>query len=199
MAFERLRAHGAVVGTVAVIAVAGLSVVSLVGAEGRFEQFDRDGGAGAGTTASHSTPPATDPVPSTATPTTTAVPGPPSGLLAELFALMNADRAAHGVGPLTWDDRLGAAAQQATDAMAVSGLVAPQDLDALLALGFARAAQTTLTGPYDVTATSAEYGWMGSTQPRATLLDPALRVVGIGATSSPDGRIWIAADFGAPA
>jgi uncharacterized protein YkwD len=190
MAFERLRAHGAAVGTTAVIALAGVSVVSLAVAEGRLEQYDRDRGAAAGTAASHST---------TTTPTTTIVPGPPSGLLSELFARLNADRAAHGLGPLTWDDRLGAAAQQATAAMAASGLVAPQDLDALLVFGFARAAQTTLTGPYDVTATSAEYGWMGSTQPRATILDPALRVVGIGATSSPDGRIWIAADFGAPA
>ena len=198
MALERLRAHGAAVGTIAVVAAGALSVVSLVVTEGRLEQFDQshDRGAATATAPAHSA--ATTPTTPT-TPTTTAVPGPPVGLLSELFALMNADRAANGVGPLTWDDRLGAAAQHASDAMAATGLVAPQDLDALLALGFAHAAQTTLTGPHDLTAASAQYGWMGSTPQRTTILDPGLRIVGFGTTSSPDGRIWIAADFGAPA
>jgi uncharacterized protein YkwD len=202
MAFERLRAHGAAVGTIAVIIVAGVSVVSLVVAEGRLEQVDHNGRAdGASTVPVVASPPSIDPAPSTmsTTTTTTAVPGPPSGLVAEPFALMNADRAARGVPPLTWDDRLGAAAQDASDAMAESGLVAQQDLDALLALGFARAAANVLTGPYDVTATSAEYGWMGSAPHRATILDAGLRSVGIGATSSPDGRIWMAVDFGGAA
>ena len=80
--------------------------------------------------------------------------------------------------------------------MAESGLDAQQDLDALLALGFDRAAANVLTGPYDVTATSAEHGWMGSAPHRATILDSALRSVGIGATSSRDGQVWIVADFG---
>ena len=53
-----------------------------------------------------------------------------------------------------------------------------------------------LTAPYSVTATSAEYGWMGSAPHRATILDSGLEHVGIGATSSLDGRIWIAVDFG---
>jgi uncharacterized protein YkwD len=192
MAFERLRAHGAAVGTVAVLAVAGVSVVSLAVAEARLEQFDHDGRAEAATTL-----PAMSP--STTTPPATAAPVPPSGLLAELFALMNADRAGRGLGPLTWDARLGTAAQQTSDAMAESEVVAPQDVDALLALGFSRAGQLVLTGPNDVTATSAEYGWMGSSPHRATILDATLRNVGIGATRSADGRIWIAADFGAAA
>ena len=199
MAFERLRAHGAAVGTVAVLAVAGVSVLSLAVAEGRLEQFDRDGRADAATTVPAVTPTPAPPSTTTTAPTATVVSGPPSGLLAELFALMNADRASRGLGPLTWDDRLSTGAQQTSDAMAESGAVAPHDVDALLALGFSRAGQLVLTGPYDVTATSAEYGWMGSTPHRATILDGALRSVGIGATSSRDGRIWIAADFGAAA
>ena len=214
MAFERLRAHGAVVGTLAVLAIGAVSVGSLVVAEGRLEQFDRNRRTAAATAAASSSTvppaavatPATDPAPApaptatTSTTTTTAVaPGPPSGLLRDLFATMNADRTANGLPPLAWDDRLSAAAQHATDAMAASGLAAPPDLDALLALGFTRAAQTVLTAPHDVTATSVEYGWMGSTPQRATILDPALRSVGIGATSSPEGHVWIAADFGAAA
>jgi uncharacterized protein YkwD len=194
MAFERLRAHGAAVGTAAVLANAGVSVLSLAVAEGRLEQFDRNGVADAATTLPSAAPSTT-----AATPPATAAPGPPSGLAAELFALINADRAGRGLGPLTWDDRLSAAAQQTSDAMAESGVVAPQDVDAVLALGFDRAGQLVLTGPYDVTATSAEYGRMGSPPHRATILDATLRKVGIGATTSRDGRIWIAADFGAAA
>jgi len=195
MAFERLRAHGAAVGTAAVLAIAGVSVLSLAVAEGRLEQFDRDGRADAATTLRAVAPASTAATP----PTATVVPGPPSGLLGELFALLNADRAGRGLDPLTWDNRLSTAAQQTSDSMAESGVVAPQDVDALLALGFHRAGQLVLTGPYDVTATSAEYGWMGSTPHRATILDAALRSVGLGAASSRDGRIWIAADFGAAA
>jgi uncharacterized protein YkwD len=195
MAFERLRAHGAAVGTSAVLVLAGVSVMSLAVAETRLEQYDRDGRADAATVLPSTPPPST----TTTAPAAPVVSGPPSGLLAELFALLNADRAGRGLGPLSWDGRLSAAAQQTSDAMAESGAVAPPDVDALLALGFTRAAQLVLTAPYDVTATSADYGWMGSAPHRATILDAALRSVGIGATSSPDGRIWIAADFGASA
>ncbi len=200
MAFERLRAHSAIVGAVAVSAVAGVSVASLVVAEGRLKRLDRyDANDAAATVPVATVPPSTGPAPSaTSTPTTTTAieSVPPSGLLTELFALMNADRARRGLAPLTWDQGLADAAQHVSDAMAESGLVAHQDLGAILALGYARAAENVLTAPYSVTATSAEYGWMGSAPHRAAILDSGLQRVGIGATSSPDGRIWIAVDFG---
>ena len=199
MAFERLRAHGALVGAIAVVAVAGVSVTSLIVAEGRLEQFDRDGGATSSSTRASSAPaPTTDRAPSTTAPptTTTTVAGPPAGFATELFGLMNADRANRGLAPLTWDQRLSATAQHVSDAMAESGLVAHQDLTAILALGYGRAAENVLTGPSSVTAISAEYGWMNSAPHRAVILDAGLGRVGIGATSSADGRIWIAVDFG---
>ena len=80
--------------------------------------------------------------------------------------------------------------------MAKSTVLAQQDLTAILALGYARANENVLTGPSTVTATSAEYGWMGSAPHRASILSTTVRSIGIGATSSVDGRIWIAADFG---
>ena len=43
---------------------------------------------------------------------------------------------------------------------------------------------------------SIEYGWMASSSHRATILDPGLQHVGIAATSSPDGRLWIAVHLG---
>jgi uncharacterized protein YkwD len=120
-------------------------------------------------------------------------------MLAELFALMNSDRAARGLAPLTWDERLAANAQGVSDTMAESELVAPKELSAILALGYTRAGENVLTAPYAATATSIEYGWMGSSSSRASILDGGVQHVGIGATSSPDGRIWIAVDFGGSA
>lgn len=195
MALERLRSRGAVVGAVAVVLVAGVSVASLVVAEGRLEQFHRDAD-----TAAPSTPTIVESPPSTTAPLAApVVAGPPAGFETELFALMNADRAGRGLTALTWDDRLAGTAQHASDAMADAGLVAQQDLGAILALGYARGAENVLTGPSSVTATSAQYGWMGSTPHRAVILDADFSNVGIGATSSPDGRIWIAVDFGGSA
>ena len=203
MAFERLRAHSAVVGAVAVMAIAGVSVISLVVAEGRLEQFDHYDASDAAAAAHVATvPPSTGPAPSPSTPppTDTVVEsGPPSGLFAELFASINADRAGRGLAPLTWDPRLADTAQRVSDAMAASQLVAHQDLGAILALGYTRAAENVLTAPYSVTATSAEYGWMNSAPHRAAILDSGLQHIGIGATSSPDGRIWLAVDFGGTA
>jgi uncharacterized protein YkwD len=194
MAFERLRAHTGAVGAVAVLAVAGVSVASLVVAESRLEQFDQDRRADTTIVPVEAAPPSTGPAPSTTT--TIVVSGPPAGFSSELFARMNADRATRGLDPLSWDDRLAATAQHVSDAMAESGLVAHQDLSAVLALGYTRAAENVLAGPSSITATSAQYGWMGSTPHRSTILDTDLGRVGIGATSSPDGRVWIAVDFG---
>jgi len=204
MAFERLRAHGAAVSTVAVFALAGVSVVSLAVAHGRLKEFDRDNPADTATAGAsvETVPPSTGPAPSpTATPptTTAAKPGPPAGMFAELFALMNADRGARGLAPLAWDDRLAANAQSVSDTMAESELVAPKDLDAILALGFTRAGENVLISPYAATAVSIEYGWMNSSAHRAAILDAGVQHVGIGATSSRDGQIWIAVDFGGAA
>ena len=205
MALERLRAHGAAVGTVAVIAVAGVSVVSLAVAQGRLKEFDRDHrGETTSAAPSEIVPPSTGPgglsevvSPSTSTTTTTvAKSGPPPGLATELFALMNSDRAARGLEPLTWDGRLAGTAQLLSDTMADTQLVAHQDLEAILALGYTRAGENVLTSPYAANAISIEYGWMSSSAHRATILDAGLQHVGIGATSSLDGRIWIAVDFG---
>src|SRR5262245_61548420 len=173
MAFERLRAHRVVAGAIAVVALAGVSVASLIVAEGRLEQYDQDAGATASTRPAVTTPPSTGPLPSTTAPpttSTTVVAGPPAGFAAELFALINADRGTRGLALLKWDDRLSATAQRVSDAMAASGLVEHQDLTAILALGYARAGENVLTGPYSVTATSAQYGWMGSTPHRGVIL-----------------------------
>ena len=194
MAFERLRAHGAAVGAVAVLVLGGVSVASLVVAEGRLERFDQDKGETASSSQSTSMA-ETEPAPPTTT-TTIAVAGPPAGFATELFELMNDDRATRGLAPLTWDDHLRATAQQLSDVMADAQLVAQQDLDSILALGYGRAAENVLSAPSSVTATAAEDGWMDSPPHRAAILDSSYTAVGIGATSSADGRVWITVHFG---
>jgi uncharacterized protein YkwD len=202
MAFDRLRAHGAAVGTVAVIAVAGVSVLSLVVAQGRLKEFDRDTRTEASSSApAEKVPPSTSPAasPAPSTTTTTVKSGPAAGTLTELFALMNADRSARGLAPLEWDDRLAGTAQRVSDTMAESQLVTDEDLGPILALGYTHAGANRLVAPYASTGISIEYGWMGSSTTRATILDSGLQHVGIASTSSPDGRIWIAVHFGGTA
>jgi uncharacterized protein YkwD len=200
MAFERLRSRGAVFGAVAVVLVAGVSVTSLVVAEGRLERLHPDTDSQQAAPEPTAPPaPSAPPAPAPSTTPSAVVVGPPAGFATELFALMNADRTSRGLTPLTWDQRLAGTAQHASDAMAEAGLVAQQDLGAIVALGYARGAENVLTGPSSVTATSAQYGWMGSTPHRTVILDANLSSVGVGATSSPDGRIWIAVDFGGSA
>jgi len=199
MAFERLRAHSVAVSTVAVVAVAGVSVLSLVVAQGRLKEYDRNLHADTTSAAPRETvPPSTSPgaSPASSTTTTAVKPGPPAGMLTDLFVFMNADRSARGLAPLAWDDRLSVTAQGVSDTMAVSQVVAPKDLRAILALGYTRAGENVMTTPYSATATSIEYGWMGSSSQRASIIDSGLQYVGIGATSSPDGRMWITAYFG---
>ena len=43
---------------------------------------------------------------------------------------------------------------------------------------------------------AVENAWMGSTPHRAAILDDAYTAVGIAATSSADGRVWITVHFG---
>jgi uncharacterized protein YkwD len=191
MAFERLRAHGAAVGAVAVLLLGGLSAASLVVAEGRLAELDQDAAARAERTTT------TTPTTTTAAATTaTVTSGPSVGFAAELFTLINSDRATRGLAPLVWDGHLHATAQHVSDVMAESELIAQQDLAPVHALGYGRAAENVLTASSSVTAAAVENAWMGSTPHRAAILDDAYTAVGIAATSSADGRVWITVHFG---
>jgi uncharacterized protein YkwD len=199
MAFERFRAHSAVLGAVAVLAAGAVSVASLVVAEGRLEQFDQDRDRDSSTmTATVAAATSASAPPSTASPTTTTtvVSRPPTGLPTHLFASLNLTRTAQGLAPLTWSDRLSTTAQRVSDAAAASGTAVPADLDAILGLGYARAAENELAGPSTSTATSVVAGWMGSAAGRAPILDAGLREIGIGTASGPDQSLWITVHFG---
>ena len=90
-----------------------------------------------------------------------------------------------GSRPSEWDDRRPAPRSTSRTRWRSRSSSRGQELTAILALGFTRAAETVLTAPYSVTAVSAEYGWMGFAPHRATILDSGLQQRRHRAMSSP--------------
>jgi uncharacterized protein YkwD len=125
-----------------------------------------------------------------------AVPEP--GLSREIFELVNADRAANGLGPLAWDDRLAGVAQGWSDQMAASGSFRHSDINATIRRpefnGFTRMGENILVGSCGMSAGEMEQAWMNSPSHRANILGP-YNLIGIGAVCS-GGRLWATQSFG---
>jgi uncharacterized protein YkwD len=139
-------------------------------------------------------PPAPDPPPPPPPPPPPA-PGPP-GLGGAVLAAMNADRAANGLGPLGWHGGLASYAQSWANWMATNGSLTHQSLSPLLGLGFSTAGENVLVGPASMSAGAMEAAWMNSAGHRANILNGAFSAAGVGSAIGPDGRIWVAVDFG---
>jgi uncharacterized protein YkwD len=56
--------------------------------------------------------------------------------------------------------------------------------------------ENILVGPGNMSAGAMEGAWMNSAGHRANILNGAFTVAGVGAAIGPDGRIWVAVDFG---
>lgn len=110
---------------------------------------------------------------------------------------MNADRAANGLAPLTWNDRLAGIAQNWASTIAQRGSLTHQDMNAVLGQsGFGRVAENLLYGPGGSTAADMESMWMNSPGHRANILNPAYTAAGVGLAVAPDGQIWAVVEFG---
>jgi uncharacterized protein YkwD/ribosomal protein L24E len=118
-----------------------------------------------------------------------------TGLMAsDLFARLNAERAARNLAPLSWDPTL------ANYASAWSANMATQ--------GFRHSAIGNLLGPYNYVGENIAAGsggtlvgalhnaWMQSAGHRANILSPGFSRVGVGVVCSPNGWIWLTEDFG---
>jgi len=173
---QRYEEHRAVLGIVAIGILALTSVAGLAVAEARFDDLDQNGSE-----------PVTNRTSADA-PTTTA----PGGAAAELLAAMNRDRERLGAEPLSWDPRLARVAKRWADHMAEAGRLAHQDLEPILRLGFASAAENIASAPPGTDATTIAAAWMDSPPNRSTVVDPAFTVAGIGLATGDDGQLWIA-------
>lgn len=112
---------------------------------------------------------------------------------------MNADRAAAGLGGLSYNDQLAGSGQGWSGTIANGGSLFHQDLSALLSQpawgGFRTLGENLLVGPDNMSDGSMETAWMNSPGHRANILNGSFTMVGIGVTHS-GGRVWVAVEFG---
>jgi uncharacterized protein YkwD len=179
----------------------GLSAQSVViPAQAGREQPDAQAAESSSPSAERPAPPE-QPTPASSTAPTsggTRPPAPPAGTTDQVVALVNAERAEAGCGPLTTDARLTAAAQRHSDDMSARGYFShtSQDgrtfADRIAAAGHpAPAAENIAAGQASAAAVMA--AWMGSPGHRANILDCGHRGIGVGYAAK--GRYWTQ-DFG---
>jgi uncharacterized protein YkwD len=116
----------------------------------------------------------------------------------ELYYLVNNERAAHGLGPLNWNDQLGGLAQGWSQHMAATGSVAHQNLQALLdsgaVAGFSTLGENVLAGSCGMSAGQMHQAWMNSPLHRANILG-SFSAIGIGIACN-GGTLYATEDFG---
>jgi uncharacterized protein YkwD len=162
------------------------------------------------TTTTIAPPPAAAPAPAPAAPPAPPAPAPaeapqpPAGPAAAcdgsgsaIIDAMNGDRAANGLGALCGNGQLAGFAQDWANWMAQHGSLTHQDLNRILAATtFNTIAENILDGAASLTPGQMESAWMQSPPHRENILNGTYRAAGVGIAYSPDGRVWVAVDFG---
>jgi uncharacterized protein YkwD len=115
----------------------------------------------------------------------------------ELYYHVNSERAAHGLGPLGWNDQLGGLAQNWSNQMAASGSMSHQDLGAILnspGYGqFSGIGENVITGGCGMSAGQMHQAWMSSALHRANILGN-FNAIGIGIACN-GGTLYATEDF----
>ncbi|MEU8651560.1 sigma-70 family RNA polymerase sigma factor [Streptomyces sp. NPDC048737] len=153
---------------------------------------------------SRSTPPATAkaPAPKPAASRTPVAQSAPSGLGAQVIALVNEERAAAGCGPLTDDAKLRDAAQGHSEDMAARGFFDHTDPDGgdpgkrITAAGYRWSTYGENIAKGQQTAESVMTSWMNSPGHRANILNCAFKNIGVGIHDGSGGPWWTQ-NFGA--
>ena len=114
----------------------------------------------------------------------------------DFFTRLNAERAARGQAPLTWDPALAQYATAWSQTMSTSGF-RHSNLGNLLQTGrFGLVGENIASGSNGVTAGALHGAWMNSDGHRQNMLSSAWDLVGIGVYCAPDGSIWATTNFG---
>jgi uncharacterized protein YkwD len=133
-------------------------------------------------------------------------PGPPPAIpfgsaqpqAQELYHLVNAERAAHGLGPMGWHDHLGGLAQGWSEHMAGTGDYSHQNLDAALQnpafAGFSGMAENIIRGGCGLSAGQLHQAWMNSPSHRDNILGN-YNAIGIGVACN-GAEVYATEDFG---
>jgi uncharacterized protein YkwD len=116
----------------------------------------------------------------------------------ELYFLVNNERAAHGLGPVNWNDNLGGLAQRWSQNMAAVGSMSHQKLDAALhspaGAGLSTLAENVFAGGCGMSAGQMHQAWMNSPGHRANILG-GFSAIGIGIACN-GGTVYATENFG---
>jgi len=125
---------------------------------------------------------------------------PDNSITQGVFDRVNSDRAANGLGPLSWNPQLACLAQDHSNWMATTGNFSHRDLSVTIRqpayAGYASLGENILVGPNTMSGGAMEDAWMNSPGHRANILSPNFDSIGIAVGWSPDGRIWATQNFG---
>jgi uncharacterized protein YkwD len=117
-----------------------------------------------------------------------------------VFSRTNSDRAANGLGALSWNSQLYCLASSGNSQRASTGTFAHQDLTSAIRSSsysnFQTLGENILRGPASMTGDQMEDAWMNSPGHRANILSGAYSYVAIATTIGVDGRIYATAIFG---
>lgn len=102
------------------------------------------------------------------------------------FDLLNAERRAHGLHEFVNDAELNTRAQQWADHLAAQGSLSHSSME--IPPGATRVAENVA---YSGSIERSHTNLMNSPGHRANILDGRMTRVGIGVTTSPDGRVWL--------
>jgi uncharacterized protein YkwD len=125
---------------------------------------------------------------------------PDNSITQTVFNRVNSDRAANGLGPLSWNAQLACLAQDHSNTMATTGDFSHRDLSVTIRqpdyAGYASLGENILVGPNTMAGDAMEDAWMNSPGHRANILSANFDSIGIAVGWSSDGRIWATQNFG---
>jgi uncharacterized protein YkwD len=125
---------------------------------------------------------------------------PDNSITQAVFDRVNSDRAANGLGPLSWNPQLACLAQDHSNWMATTGNFSHRDLSVTIRQpdysSYASLGENILVGPNSMSGGQMEDAWMNSPGHRANILSANFDSIGIAVGWSSDGRIWATQNFG---
>ncbi len=125
---------------------------------------------------------------------------PPDAISANILTLTNADRAANGLGPLSWNPQLWCLASEWSTQLAGVGSLSHRDLDAVIRTSAYNAyralGENLLRGPQSLSSEAMESAWMNSSGHRANIVGGQFNTLAVAYTMSGDGPMFVTVNFG---
>jgi uncharacterized protein YkwD len=125
---------------------------------------------------------------------------PSTPFLNAIWQETNRDRAANGLATLAYQAQLARLAADWAAHLAQTETLEHHDLAVVIAdpafTEYSALGENLLSGPVTVTPYQAEQAWMASPEHRANVLSANYNVMGAGAATSTDGRLWVVVELG---